>query len=176
LRLDAANLQLMKTLPQSDKTLMIRTDFSNDAAWENIHSAATRPGPEFEEATGLLTDVHEAAGEPLDSIEANLHIINDRDYLGATVEQLLETLDKAAHQILLIVVDQTAISDPDHPVLIVDLLEEGGRTFRTLPSRVFEVECNLSIGNMDWEEFANAVDDNGVYRGFGEGSTPDEVV
>jgi hypothetical protein len=31
---------------------------------------------------------------------------------------------------------------------------------------VFEIESNLSIGNADWEEFVNGVDDNGIYRGF----------
>ncbi|HEV2456541.1 MAG TPA: hypothetical protein VGY98_19925, partial [Verrucomicrobiae bacterium] len=70
-------------------------------------------------------------------------------------------------QAVLIVVDQAAIHDPEHPVLIVDLLTERGRTFRALPSCVFEIESNLSIGNMDWEEFVNGVDDTGVYRGFG---------
>lgn len=166
----------MKPLPQTDQTLLIRTDFSNDAAWQEIRSAASRPGPGFEEALGLLTEVHEAAGEPLDSIETNLHIVDDHDYAGVTAEQLLKALDDDAHQVLLIVVDQTAIREPDHPVLIVDLVGEPGRTFRALPSCVFEIESNLSIGNMDWEEFVNGVDDNGIYRGFGEESAPDDGV
>jgi hypothetical protein len=28
------------------------------------------------------------------------------------------------------------------------------------------VENNLSIGNMDFDEFANAVDKDGIFRGF----------
>jgi hypothetical protein len=158
----------MNALPETDQTLLIRTDFSDDKIWEEVRSAASQPGPDFQEALGLVSEVQAAAGEPLDSIETNLHIVTDRDYAGATVEQLLEALDDSAHQILMIVVDATAIRDPDHPVLIVDLGEQPGRTFRALPSCVFEIESNLSIGNMDWEEFVNGVDDNGVYRGFGE--------
>ncbi|HEV2330457.1 MAG TPA: hypothetical protein VGY56_16870 [Verrucomicrobiae bacterium] len=158
----------MKTLPETDQTLLIRRDFSNDTVWQEIRSAASQPGPGFQEALGLMSEVREAAGEPLDEIETNLHIVDDRDYAGATVEQLLEGWDESAHQAILIVVDGATISDPDHPVLIVDLGEERGRAFRALPSCVFEIESNLSICNVDWEDFANAVDDDGVYRGFGE--------
>lgn len=161
----------MKTLPKNRKTLLIRTDFSNDEVWHDVLSAAVLPGPELGEALGLMGVVREAAGQPLDSIEANLYIVDDRDYAGATFEQFLEVLDDSANQILLIVVDQATICDPDHPVLIVDLCEERGRTFRALPSRVFEIESNLSICNMDWEDFADNVDDNGVYRGFGTTDT-----
>jgi hypothetical protein len=167
----------MKLLPQSDQTLFIRTDFSNDAVWQEIRSAASKPGPGFEEALGLLNDVHDAAGSALNPLETNLHIVDDLAYAGATVEQLLESLDDdEANHILLIVVDQTAVREPDHPILIVDLLGERGRTFRALPEYVFEIESNLSIGNMDWEEFVNGVDDNGIYRGFDAESEPDDDI
>lgn len=154
-------------MPQSDKTLLIRTDFSNDKVWEDVRSLASKPGPDFQEALGLISDAQEAASDPLDEIETNLDIVDDRDFDGATVEELLKGLGDDGHQAVLIVVDQAAIHDPEHPVLIVDLLTERGRTFRALPSCVFEIESNLSIGNMDWEEFVNGVDDTGVYRGFG---------
>lgn len=161
----------MKNLPQTDQTLLIRTDFSNDAVWREVFSAAAQPGPEFREMLGQLGAVHEAAGEPLDSpIETNLHVVDDRDYAGATSEQLLQALDQDAAHILMIIVDETAIRDAEHPVLIVDLNEEPGRTFRALPSCVFEIESNLSICNMDWEDFADNADDNGVYRGLSAGS------
>jgi hypothetical protein len=68
----------------------------------------------------------------------------------------------------LIVADRTAISLPDHPLLIVDLIEERGRTFRAIPSQIQSIENNLSIANMDFEEFADAVDASGVFRGFPE--------
>ncbi|HEX3624434.1 MAG TPA: hypothetical protein VH280_03310 [Verrucomicrobiae bacterium] len=158
----------MRALPPTDKTLLVRTDFSNDKVWDEIRSTASQPGPDFQEALGLLSDVHEAAGEPLDGIETNLHVVDDREYEGATVEQLVEALGDDGNHTLMIVVDQNAIRDPNHSVLIVDLTWERGRTFRALPSCVFEVESNLSIGNMDWEEFVNGADDSGVYRGFGD--------
>jgi hypothetical protein len=48
----------------------------------------------------------------------------------------------------------------------VDLYDEPGRTFR-LPIRWFaEVSANLSIANMDFDEFADATDGSGTFRGF----------
>ncbi len=66
------------------------------------------------------------------------------------------------------IADQTTISQPDHPVLVVDLMLEPGRTFRTIPFQVFTIDSNLSIANMDWEDFAVQLDGDGVFRGFGE--------
>ena len=48
----------------------------------------------------------------------------------------------------------------------MDLLGEPGRTFRVIPSEIWGVENNLSIANMGFEEFADAVDSDGVFRGF----------
>jgi hypothetical protein len=66
----------------------------------------------------------------------------------------------------IVLVDQLAISHPDHPLLIVDLYEESGQEFRAIPSQIQGVENNLSIANLDFEEFAQAVDKDGVLRGF----------
>jgi hypothetical protein len=38
--------------------------------------------------------------------------------------------------------------------------------FRALPSQIQSIQNNLSIGNMDFEEFANNIDPDGVFRGF----------
>ena len=63
-------------------------------------------------------------------------------------------------------VDAEAMFQPDHPVLVVDLSEEAGRTFRVIPSEAWGVENNLRLANMDFADFADAVDDGGVFRGF----------
>ena len=34
------------------------------------------------------------------------------------------------------------------------------------PARALGVENNLNIANIDWEDFASAVDESGVFRGF----------
>jgi len=53
-------------------------------------------------------------------------------------------------------------------VLVVDLFEERGRSFRALLSQVQSVENNLSLANMDFSEFAESVERDGVFRGFDE--------
>ena len=62
--------------------------------------------------------------------------------------------------------DHSTFADPEHPVLVVDLYSDPGRTFRVIPSQMWGVENNLSLANMDFEEFADAVDKDGVFRGF----------
>jgi len=63
-------------------------------------------------------------------------------------------------------IDHIALSQPDYPILVVDLYTELGRTFRVIPAEMWGIENNLSIANMDFEEFADAVDSDGVFRGF----------
>jgi hypothetical protein len=38
--------------------------------------------------------------------------------------------------------------------------------FRVIASELPAVENNLNLSNLDWEDFADAVDDYGVSRGF----------
>ncbi|MGW4825917.1 DUF6924 domain-containing protein [Streptomyces sp. NPDC004227] len=57
--------------------------------------------------------------------------------------------------------------DKEYPILVLDLYEEGrGRSFRVNASELRSVGANLSIGNMDFGEFADAVDGDDVFRGF----------
>jgi hypothetical protein len=137
----------MKKIPVTETALMIRTDFSDAAAWKRIV---------------------EAVQEPVDPFIFNMEIVDDREYEGATVEQLMRSISDDYPHSFIVVVDQHAISQPDHPLLIVDLLEERGRQFRALPSEVPSIDNNLSIANMGFEEFADSVDDTGVFRGFPE--------
>jgi hypothetical protein len=51
--------------------------------------------------------------------------------------------------------------------VVVDLLDDGGKTpFRSIPSEIWSIDNNLNIANMDWEEFAGAADEDGIFRGF----------
>ena len=69
---------------------------------------------------------------------------------------------------MLFIADSTTVNSPDHPVLVVDLRGDmGKRPFRCVPSELWGVDNNLNIANMDWEDFAGAVDEGGVFRGFG---------
>jgi hypothetical protein len=74
------------------------------------------------------------------------------------------------------VADRTAVGSPGHPILIVpvpypepeyaDLNEERRVEFRVVVAKLWAVENNLSISNMDWTDFADNVGDDGVFCGF----------
>lgn len=137
----------MKYLPESENALVLRTDFSDEAAWEAVCAAIRQPVGEF---------------------KAYVEIVSDPKYEGLTAEQLPALVPQGSNHSFVFLVDRLALSHPERPVLVVDLYENPGRTFRVIPSEMGDVENNLSIANMDFEEFADAADADGVFRGFPE--------
>jgi uncharacterized protein YbcV (DUF1398 family) len=137
----------MKQIPQTEHALVLRTEFSNQAAWEEICSAIRKP-------VGIFRFL------------ANVDFVDVVEYADITKDQLLNLIPRNYNHSFIIVADRTAISLPDHPLLIVDLYERSGHEFRAVPSQVQSIENNLSTANMDFEEFAEAVDEDGIFRGF----------
>ena len=62
------------------------------------------------------------------------------------------------------VADATAMSAAEHHLLVLDPANPDGQTFRVIPSEAWGVENNLAIANMDYSEFADAADPDGVPR------------
>jgi hypothetical protein len=59
----------------------------------------------------------------------------------------------------------TTAASPKLPLLVIDLDDEDASApFRCLPKEVVSIESNLSIANMDFFEFADSADADGVYR------------
>ena len=141
----------MKQLPQTENPLVLRTDFSNQVAWETIRAAIQRP-------VGIFR------------FRANIEFLDNVEYSGITKEQLLSLLPRNYDHSLIIIADRFAMTRPEYPLLIVDLVERSGREFRAVPAAVQSIENNLSLANMDFEEFAEAVDKDGVFRGFSRGA------
>src|SRR5262249_30815460 len=66
---------------------------------------------------------------------------------------------------VLFIADSTTLASPDHPVLVIDLVDDSLRPFRCIPPELWAVGDKLDIANMDWESFAGEVDkDGGVPR------------
>jgi hypothetical protein len=137
----------MKSIPKTENPLVLRTDFSDQAAWDRICKMIRKP-------VGIFR------------FRANVEFLDDKEYIDLTKDELLGLIPKNYNHNFMVIVDRTAVSLPDHPLLIVDLYESSGKEFRAIPSRVQSIENNLSIANMDFEEFAEAVDRDGVFRGF----------
>ena len=131
----------MKQILETENPLVLRTDFSNQAAWKTITGIIQKP-------VGIFR------------FRANVEFVDDIEYADITKDQLLELIPKDYSHSFIIVVDRMAISPPDHPLLIVDSYEGSGREFRAIPSLIQGIENNLSIANMDFEEFAESVDKN----------------
>lgn len=72
-------------------------------------------------------------------------------------------LENYKHSFVFLIDEQTA-TDPEHPIICVDLAEYSGKFFRVIPSEMWVVENNLSISNMTFDEFYSSCDKDGVYR------------
>jgi hypothetical protein len=134
----------LKRLPPSNNSIVLRTDFSDQSAWDAIRAEIEKP---------------------VDGFYAYVMYVDDPEYDGLTKPQILELFEDENYSFV-IVADRRAMSDPEHPLLVIDLFDEHLQEFRTIPSGVQAIENNLSIANMDFEEFANAAGADGVYRGF----------
>jgi hypothetical protein len=130
--------------------LLVRTDYSDDAAWQAALSAAIAvyDANDFGRMGARLQPVESPELEHL--TPQDLTRLPREDYLGELAVADLRTMQ-----------DQT--------VLFVDLNElngQVGRTFRSVPWEVEPIVANLSISNMDFFEFADRADADGVFRGF----------
>jgi len=134
-----------KIIPTTDKALVLRTDFSNEAAWKSARATIENPDAEF---------------------PANVDFVSDSVYDNLKPEKLAEHLSEDYPLSFAFVVDRIAFSEPDHPILVIDLQDEPGRTFRVIASELGTVENNLSTANLGFEDFAGAADKEGIFRGF----------
>ena len=99
---------------------------------------------------------------------AYVEFIESPNFRNRTEKELLAMVPPECPHSFLFIVDRTAIEGPEFPVLVMDLSDEPGRTFRVIPSQIQGVQNNLSIANMDFHEFADNVDHDGIFRGFRE--------
>ncbi|MFF5225474.1 DUF6924 domain-containing protein [Dactylosporangium sp. NPDC000521] len=132
-------------LPQPDdlSSLVLRTDFTDDAAWAEVLAAVGDDGATY---------------------------VSDRRYAGVTIQALVDVDAAAAEDdklTYLFIADAATMADAERRLLAVDLFDEPGRTFRVPPSWYADVSANLSIANLSFWEFADAADESGTYRGSG---------
>ena len=135
-------------------TPLVRTDFTDDAAWESIVSTLTRP-VDFGDG-----DVDDGGYVP------NIKPINERAFEGLDGDALSRAYDDDLVGYVLLADSESMQRTHDLTVRYVDLSDEPGRTFRCAAGEVASIEANLAIANMDFEEFADQVDADGVFRGF----------
>jgi hypothetical protein len=135
-------------LPRTPNPPVIRTDFSDQQAWEEICKLLHLPV----EQGGIL-------------FQANIDLLERSDLQGLTSEELLAAVPADYEHAVCFVVDATTIGHKEFPILVLNPVSRAG-SFRAVPSQIQPLENNLSIANMDFEEFASAVDKDGIFRGF----------
>jgi len=107
-------------IPPSESALLIRTDFSDESAWQK-----------------LLSEVR----DPADPFIFNMEIVDNGANSSATVDQLMEAIPETYPHSFMVVADSMAISQPEHPLLVVDLFEERG-----------SVPCGRRTGRLDRQQ------------------------
>ncbi|GAA0270492.1 hypothetical protein GCM10009527_078500 [Actinomadura nitritigenes] len=131
--------------PADLASLVMRTDFTDDMAWEALKAA--------------LEASHSGGAT----------YVSDPAYAGVSVQTLVAADAAAADEeklTYLFLADATTMTGDERSLLAVDLYEEPGRTFRLPPRWYGDVSANLSIANMDFADFADAADESGTFRGF----------
>jgi Domain of unknown function (DUF6924) len=131
--------------PAGLTSLVLRTDFSDEGAWEALQ-AAINASYKYSCAT----------------------YVSNPAYAGVSIQALIDwdSPDDPHHVGYLFLADDVTMRDEEHPLLAVDLFDEPGRAFRVPPRWYADISANLVIANMDFREFADAVDASGTYRGF----------
>ncbi|MFE1291209.1 DUF6924 domain-containing protein [Streptomyces sp. NPDC058751] len=141
--------------------LVVRTDYHDDEAWQDVTAALTEPwgdGP----------------------YEAHVHFVDDPAWAEATVDEVLTAVRDDDRLAVVFLADGTTMRSGSRPLLAVttltreecpddedyEQLTEFGSGFRTTPAGLHDVHANLSIGNLGFEEYAGWAHDDpaGIYR------------
>lgn len=133
-------------LGTTDDTPVVRTDYSNPAAWNELCRMVTTPNE--------------------DDFAAYVEFLEDQAYRDLTLEQVLDLVPAGFAHRMLIVADATCLASAELPLLCVDLDDDDRRAIRVIAAELHSIENNISIVNMFFSEFADAVDGDGVFRGF----------
>lgn len=129
--------------------LLLRTDYSDDAAWARVLAAANARYPEDDWRAGNCL-------EPVQAAE-----------LDGIAPQAIVDLPRAEELPAVAVADAQSMRDDTILFLNLDVEDEQlGRTFRAIPSEVEPIVANLNVANMDFRDFADSVGPDGVFRGF----------
>lgn len=126
-------------------SVLVRTDYSDEPAWQSAVAAATAAYDEEE-------------------FQADFIIIEDPDWSGANESVVRQQAVADGFKIPeIFVVDEHALATP-HEVLVIGL-REGQESFRCPAHQLSSVQNNLALANLDFEELAGHAGPDGVYRG-----------
>lgn len=138
---------VMPSLPDSEIYLLVRTFFGDDAGWDEL--------------TAIVAE------ETDEGFVATVQVVDDVQFDGYSPAEL-----EVAHPHrndgwdVLYIADELAVTQPAHPLLLIRVGNSEDRPFRCRADRLHEVDANLSLANLDWDDFRDQVDESGVYGGL----------
>src|SRR6476659_8177363 len=153
----------IKPRPTEHDPWVIRTDFSNENEWTRLCELIAAPQTDM----GM-------------KFYAYVRFVGDEKFRGKEPRDVVLALPDGYPGHFCFVVDGQCIANPEHPILVVGFYPSDHKsftrkprdtpagdvaTFRALPSQIQSIENNLSIANVDFEEFASSVGKDGIYRG-----------
>jgi hypothetical protein len=133
-------------LPRTEDTPLLRTDFTDQKRWEAVREAIETPNE--------------------DDFHAYVEYLDDPAYRHLTPEQILAPVPEEFQHAIVIVADTAALASPEMPLLVIDVADVRGRAVRVIAEELWSIENNLSIANMDFEDFLGSADEDGVFHGF----------
>jgi hypothetical protein len=130
-----------------DASLLIRTDFADDAAWAALCVAAHQP-------------------DPVEGFCACFMAVDDPAIGAQTPQAIAAQVHAELHRSAVFFADSEALADPAYPILCVGGAAPRAGSFRVVAAHIWGPENNLRLSNMDFAEFASAAGPDGVFRGF----------
>ncbi|MEU6051126.1 hypothetical protein ABZ829_11895 [Streptomyces xanthochromogenes] len=163
----------MKALPEISgrdefDALVVRTDYRDEAAWQAVVADMAQPWGDDGE------------------FEPAVHFVDDAAWADRTPDEVLNEARRDENLSVVFLADRVTMQSVHRALLVLDITEDEQedldpmyyqelidsrpppREFRTAPAGVHDVHANLSIGNMDFAEFADAAfaDPDRIYRSF----------
>jgi hypothetical protein len=137
---------LMSVLPETWATPVLRTDFSDRESWEAVRAVIASPND--------------------NGFKANAEFVDNPACRDLTTREVFALVPADHRYRLLAVVDETTIGSGEMPLLVIDLQERPPREIRVIATEFWSIENNLTLGNMNFEDFAGTVHADGIFRGF----------
>lgn len=129
--------------------MLVRTDFSEDGLWQEV----------------LRSTVDEEVDEPY---YPQFTVVDDPCFDGLTIEGIVAAVRPDRSYVF--IADARTMTDPEHPLLVVDTSTEAvghrpGQSVRVTQPVIETVESNLAIANVDFVDIVRSAEADGVYRG-----------
>jgi hypothetical protein len=123
-------------LPAGEAPLLVRTDFTDDRSWRALVDTLDRLGQDTDE-----------------TVELGAVVVDELAFEHLQPQQVPALVPPDEHTVMVALADATTLTDPAHPLLVVDLYDTPGQVTRVPVAEAGSMAANLEISNMDFADF-----------------------